>query len=462
MSRSSVTLLYFSSDRASRVDLTSHGAVSHSVTRPASGDRFAVASTLLTGPRPAQKTWVIDEAAWTQTLLLPKAALDGLDPAEASHAIGFELEPLSGVPAMESATGHLPGEPASDNRVAIWVTQVRAEVRANLESTLASANTRLAGILSPVGLVVDAEHPATIEIWDQATCLRAGTHVRIVAARPGQRSWQQAFEEFSRGPAKGKPITWTGSLRPTAAGLGSHENIKDAGRLAVDQDAIAWLARLGPTIGALAGSVPVVAPMPRAASRATISTTALIAFLAVAAWCVWDIKVQSDKAKELEDKAARLEATKGAEAGRNRQKAQLAKQIEDLKKANDPVERRLTAVEAEIRAQRTRLLSILEALSTKTNPEIMLTAVRSRAAGAIEVEGVGAKPTSASQFTADLAPALKAVGCEVQPVKTSADTAKGGMTFQNFAFVVAPVAAAPMPPPPSEASQPSPIKRRAP
>src|SRR5436190_2274628 len=105
-SRVAITLLLLDRDKVVRADFGS-GARPEvrdlwQQPRPAVDDfGLLVESALHLGPHPGKRVWVLSGDLWTQTLPLPLLKVDGISEDELSQALAFEVEPLSGVPALE-------------------------------------------------------------------------------------------------------------------------------------------------------------------------------------------------------------------------------------------------------------------------------------------------------------------------------------------------------------------------
>src|SRR5437868_6922078 len=107
--RPSHTLLLLCSERIVRVDLgpgPGFGVMAERQTTGGTDDPGHLVAGALALARPVGKqVWVLWEGAWTQTVDLTAAVVSGLSPEDLAKSLSFEIEPLSAIPAGQSALG---------------------------------------------------------------------------------------------------------------------------------------------------------------------------------------------------------------------------------------------------------------------------------------------------------------------------------------------------------------------
>jgi len=121
------------------------------------------------GGKIGRRVWVLWERAGTQALDISAGVVDGLDRQQLHDSLSFEAEPLTGLPAADSAIDGIhqltDGEDAGGFR-RFWITQVPASVLTDWQELLTPLGARLAGVAHPGGLPrerwSESAHPAAV------------------------------------------------------------------------------------------------------------------------------------------------------------------------------------------------------------------------------------------------------------------------------------------------------------
>lgn len=143
-----VTFLLITPNRVARADFAAGKCVASSAPRPGAD---AVRAALALGGKAASETWLLSSEAWTQEIPLNAAQVAGLSAESLRRALAFEVEPFSGIPAADSATGFRESSPG--------IFQVAQVPRAELEAahrTIREHGGALAGWV-PAAQVPEAE-----------------------------------------------------------------------------------------------------------------------------------------------------------------------------------------------------------------------------------------------------------------------------------------------------------------
>lgn len=437
-SRGRTAILYLTAERVTRVDLDlPDRAVEHG--RAPGAGLAAVEAALADSPPEA--AYIADERAWTQTLALPNGAVAGLQPAQLERALAFELEPLSGIPADDSAlAAHVLSD--ADGQRRLWVTQVRRSELDALATALRARGVRLLGVVHPAGL--DGAGAPRVEVWEQATCCvpenGKAPDLLVIGARAGQRSWARGVRDWLC-ERNGSAVAWIGRARPALAEVPERAGvIADRGDWPRPPALSQWLAGAARALAANPSPVPLIAP-PRAARRRLEPRAAGIALAAlVTAFAYFDHRAlqRALGALELESSVAGAAA---ADVQRLRQRnAELEQQYEKLAPAAAARSEIADSIEREWKAQRARLPGLLAAVAELRPDALVVRWIRTTAAGAFSVEGAGAEAGAIDSFTAALSLRLRPLHFHVQPAASSVESTESGARFFRFAIVCSPEA----------------------
>lgn len=185
-------------------------------------------AALEASPKPGKLVWILWEGAVAQMLDLPSGVVDGLEREQLANTLSFEAEPLSGIPAAESAIDGIPHRNpngALPEFRRYWVTQLPSLIVSRLQESVAATGSRLAGITHPGGLPRESwelgaadggQDWRRVEVWDQLTFALQGradgtVETRIMRAPPGTDSWTSEL------PTDG-PLSWLGPGPATRVG----------------------------------------------------------------------------------------------------------------------------------------------------------------------------------------------------------------------------------------------------
>jgi len=349
------TLVFVGTDRTDRVDLgpgpdfevlAQNHLVPHDTDDLVIRVESALAATRLVG----KLVWVLWEGAVAQMLDMPTGAVDGLEPQQLADSLSFEAEPLTGVPAGDSAIDGIPQRIATgllpDSR-RYWVTQLSAAVRNRLEEAVNHTDAKLAGITHPGGLPraqwsteSEADNAAEwrrIEVWDQLIFSLHGrpdgtVETRLIRATPGAEWWAAEL------PTHGA-ISWLGPAPATRVGPGG-QRVADTFTLfttngdpiqpvKIDLPAnevpVEWLQAWAAELTAKVRRVPVVATQSRVSPYRKFYLTGGLAAAITLALCLGHSSVLGVQTLAARAQADKREALRSALAPKDNSSAEEAK-----------------------------------------------------------------------------------------------------------------------------------------
>ena len=219
------TLILLGAERTDRVDLgpgpnfpvlSDH----HHAAQSADDVVHRLEASLLTTPKVGKQVWLLWEGASAHILDMPAGVVEGLERGQLADTLSFEAEPLTGVPAGDSAIDGVPQVVKSlADFKRFWITQVSVATRDRFEEAVGRSNAKLAGIIHPGGLprpewsvegtaedvVADWRR---VEVWDQLTFSLHGTkdgrvETKVIRTSPGSKAWSSQL------PTEG-PLSWMG------------------------------------------------------------------------------------------------------------------------------------------------------------------------------------------------------------------------------------------------------------
>ena len=243
--RAALTLIFLGAHRTDRVDLGPAPGFavleqSHKTAQGSDDPAERVEACLVSTPRIGKVVWVLWEGASAQVLDMPNGVVQGMEREQLAGALGFEAEPLTGVPAAESAIDGVQQKGADGvlpEFRRFWITQLTSEVRDKIEQVVTRAGARFAGITHPGGLPRDRWDSALapeaphewrrIEIWDQVTfsihsTAEGGIDTRII--RTSSEGWTSVL------PTEGQ-VSWMAAGPATHSGAGG-QRVPDPQRMA--------------------------------------------------------------------------------------------------------------------------------------------------------------------------------------------------------------------------------------
>ena len=441
--RPELTVLFAGAERVVRVDLAAgaESAPVHSFAGPARmGASLAelLRTAFADGVRPAARTLVLAETAWTQTLELEEASVAGLTAAELARAVAFELEPASGITAFDAGIAVVRLDSKSAARVNVWAVEIAAGELAEVELLLTEYDSTLVGLAHPAGLGGTAS-ALRVEVWDQATFCGSsnGADALVLGASAGQRSWEQGIATWLEQQA-GQAIEWSGAAIPIA--LASHAQLEQH-ESALARDPIAWLTALGRRFQSGELGVPRLPPKMRA--RRPVSTLLVGALLTLGA-CAFVYMLDrggEQRAHELEQRAADLDSQLALARAATQQRAGLTKQAGELRESVRVLAGKVGTLEAELGAQEQRHAALFRALSSEKPAGVLLLGVREAPQGGLSIEGAGIDAAVVHAYAAALEPRLSAAHWSVEPLKTSERRGADGRAHVEFELELKPAAA---------------------
>jgi Tfp pilus assembly protein PilN len=204
-------------------------AVKHQTALANEEPEILLESALVGGARVGKSVWVLWEGATAIMLDMSSGVVVGLEKNQLADALSFEAEPLTGLPATESAIGGVSQRATKDllpDTKRYWVTQIPAAVRDKMDEAVTRTGAKLLGIAHPGGLPrahwgesVEAERAVEwrrVEIWEDLTFSLHGrpdgtTETRVIRSSPGSEKWASDL------PSEG-PVSWMGPGPVTRVG----------------------------------------------------------------------------------------------------------------------------------------------------------------------------------------------------------------------------------------------------
>jgi hypothetical protein len=232
--RAAHTLVFIGVNRIDRIDFGPGPdfavlGVKHQSALANEEPEILLESALVGGARVGKSVWVLWEGATAIMLDMSSGVVVGLEKNQLADALSFEAEPLTGLPAMESAIGGVSQRATKDllpDTKRYWVTQIPAAVRDKLDEAVTRTGAKLLGIAHPGGLPrahwgesVEAERAIEwrrVEIWEDLTFSLHGRsdgtmETRVIRSSPGSEKWASDL------PTEG-PVSWMGPGPVTRVG----------------------------------------------------------------------------------------------------------------------------------------------------------------------------------------------------------------------------------------------------
>lgn len=427
MPRNYNTILLITRHRLTRVDVTRGSkptlAGHWRQPRPDLPDLPSLAeATLLLGPRPGRKVWVLTTDLWTQTLDLPVQKTVGAGAAEVAAALNFEAEGHSGLSAFEALVANVPLE-QREGLQHFWITQARAEDVAQIDEIVRRAGATLAGVLHPGGLprpLVNGLHPfqpwQRIELWPDAVVGLAVTpaeqmDVRVFNTDPGLGRWrdQASIWTNERDTPEHREIL--------AADLTAPKLLPGEHLVPLDQEPelASWMIAAAQCLSEKRPRWPVIRALPVPLSPGKRWGVSLVLALLVTAivlgWHRWlTTRLAADNAELV-----KLQEPVKRKAGTEKQ----IKELEEKRVAVAAETAQLQRITTRVGLQRERLARLLRSLSQLRQPDLMVKKIDADA-GDPKIHGVCLTPELADDFARALDEKLRPSGWEVEPPKKEA------------------------------------------
>jgi hypothetical protein len=456
-----ITIVLIAGDRLVRADVRAGRGADCQIyrrSRPAADDLPSLVEAALgAGPKRAGRVLVLCSEFWTQTLGLSAATTAGMSPQEIGQALAFEVEPFSGIAALDSQLRHV-ALPAEDDQRFFWVTQVPLAVQEELEHTVRQAGGRLLGLAHPAGLPepisaeCSARHPwRRVELWPESVvCLhREATsplQMHVVNSVPQPGAWQQEAEGWLGrfGPSGFCEVLVAAEAAsafdaPGWLAGGEQPEVATAGSAVLDFDddpaLQRWLAAWAGQASARSPQVPLIRPEPKPIPDSTRLAIGGVIGAVVLAACVghylWTGAQQEGIAHEL----AALE--------------QPAEQLADLEKQTEELEGKLATIESEtatlqtdvdhcrqaLSAQRQRVARLLNALARSAPENYVIQSISSDHDG-LRVKGVCTDPKNANALAMAIDRQLRPLGLRVHLPEKEAQLAATGTGAYVFDLLI--------------------------
>jgi hypothetical protein len=172
------TVLLVTGTRIARADFDGTLRTCKTAPRSAGGSPAEAVRAALALGGSAGTVWVLSEDAFVQRVTLNPAQVAGLTPEQLGRALSFEVEPFSGIPVMESATGfHDAGESF------FTVVEMSRADRDGIQRAVTEAGGKLAGITHP-GTTPDDEETLRESLGEWLLRLQAGALPLITPPAP--------------------------------------------------------------------------------------------------------------------------------------------------------------------------------------------------------------------------------------------------------------------------------------
>ncbi|MGA2497931.1 MAG: hypothetical protein ABSH20_09325 [Tepidisphaeraceae bacterium] len=423
-------------------------------------------ASLVVNSNVGKQVWILWEGASLQLLDMPTGAVEGLEAEQLASTLSYEAEPLTGVPASDSAIAGVPHDKvdAVAELRRYWIAQLPASLRNKLDEVVRRSGAKLIGIAHPGGLPrgrwgagVTSDEPhewRRIEVWDQINVSLHGkrdgsVETRLIRANP-------ASEEFSADIPVDGEIAWMGPAPAVRVPPGGHGDpgtitIFTADGLPVhprrvvfpaDAVPIDWLAAWVEELTAKKVRIPLVlAPSNASPNQKFISVGGVAAAIILAACIGHGLLITLEtagarnRAEQLEktraesaprDTSRQDEAAANAEADKLRPKladlgtkdAQLTAELERVEKLASEVttrQKRLGELRGLHRFALAELMSALADLERAENPtEIVIKDVRQQGVGGeLRLSGLCRQSGTADGFATALNTRLAKAGWQV-------------------------------------------------
>ncbi|MBL8797619.1 MAG: hypothetical protein JNM56_27210 [Planctomycetia bacterium] len=412
LGRPATTILYIGPHQIARADFTSGGSPKllglWQTTRPEGNDLTALAETaLILGPKVGRNVWVLCSDFWTQTVKMAARAVATMSEADLTQALGFEVEPLSGVNAFESVLAQtLVGTEADGKN--FWITQALLVERDALEELIRKAGGKFAGMAHPGGLPRPFEVGGDgtwqrVELWpDAILCLHGqtgkGTELHLIKADARQQRWhseEEAWREKYGVADRRELLQLTGEI--LTFDRDGQPRVQDDPQQTLGVLLTGWAGFLGrkPT------GVPLIRPTVKPLSSTARLGIAAALMLAVMGLAFGQHTLAQAQLKSIQAETAQLRqpetllpALDKQVADRNKTKADLTEKLVARKRTTEA-----------LAIQRLRLAKLLAAVS-KLQPDDLIIQRIEGETGSPVLHGICLEPKQANQLTIQLERAL--------------------------------------------------------
>jgi hypothetical protein len=424
--------------------------------RPEGNDLTLLAETaLVLGPKVGRNVWVLCSDFWTQTTKMAARAVASMSETDLNQALGFEVEPLSGLNAFEAALAQTLLGADGDGKN-FWIVQALLSEREGIEDLIRKAGGRLMGMGHPGGLprplaLAGAGEGSwqRVELWpDVIVCLHGENgktaDLHLIKADARQQRWhseEEAWREKHGIADKRELLQLTGEI--LTFGRDGQPVVQDDPQQTLGVLLTAWagfLAKKPAGVPLIRPPVKPMTPVARLGIAAALMLTVMGLSFGHRTLAQAELKGIQNEQAVLRQPEALLPA--------------LGKQLTDKEKSKTDLKEKLAAKRRTTEAlavQRLRLAKLLAAVA-KLQPDDLIIQKIEGDNGSPVLHGICLEPKHANQLTIRLERSL-APEWRVEPAKLQAMQliAEGGpYTFQVNIHLVSnepPPKAVPEPPP---------------
>jgi hypothetical protein len=372
------------------------------------------------GARPHRKVWILSTELSIQIVQLPTRAVIGLPPEELGRSLAFELEPITGIPADDSAEAFvsLAGTGDGDMR-AFWVTQSsKAEYRKIIEA-VRKAGGHVEGMLHPAGMPVSILNPTffgkmqRVELWTGSIfCLHrdpaAASSVRILHEDYADRRWVAGVQQWlsSMGEVEYREVLIppaAGAHAATAAGT-----IAEAVSADMQDDAVlsAWMLGWAREFDLGERAVPIIAPPPKPVSRKRRVVIGTVLFLIAVLLCGAHFSMRLIHYRELKEQTG----LSGDEQKLKTEQESLVKEIAQFDRDHKS-----------LKSYRSRFAGLLTLIAERSTNDLVITEIVEEK-GDVVLRGGCLNPSAVDRFAAALGRDVVALGWQSGPAKKQSRT----------------------------------------
>ncbi|MBE7466236.1 MAG: hypothetical protein HS116_22400 [Planctomycetes bacterium] len=426
------TLILLTVDRIARADFSASAGdaprVAQALRSAEATPADSVRAALGLGGRPHRDVWVLTEDAWTQSMVLSLNQIAGLGDEQIARALGFEVEPLSGLPAEDTAVGFCPAEQA-DGMQSYRVTALPRQEVDDLRQAVRERGGRLKGVAHPGGLPRPIGRYEARESWRRLELWSKGTlwiksddgqhaHARVLNATPGQPAWQR-FSAFIDAEAAGHSELL--SSAPTALGTEIAPHVTWRRFTLDDEPSLgAWLRAWAEQVASRTPGIPLIVPPELPTSQRTFVAVGAAALALTVLLCfAWGKSLTADRdaasaeLDRLRKPAAQLDALK-------RKTDTVKKEHAQLLQANADAERTVTLLGTHLGQQRKALALLLRTLAESRPEDVVVERVESKADGQMTISGMALESGLADELATRLSARLQHAGMLVMPARKQA------------------------------------------
>ncbi len=376
----------------------------------------AVRAALGLGGKAGQRVVVLSEDFWAQSTVLNTAQTEGLSPHEIAQALGFEIEPFSNVPPLDSVVGYR-ALPQGGTTTSYWVVETSHGELAVIRDIVASTGGHLVyaahpgGMPAPIGDVTPGTTWQRLELWQRGA-------VHVSAAAPGEAQVQSVtpgqWDAGRIAPSEYREVLKEDAETPAAPSLEPSE----WPRLCLTEDVClrrwlrGWATCLESNPGQLALMVPAAPPTPiqRYVAVGVILECAIAALcIGHWSWFAWQRNAVCHELAGIGESVAQITRVEQENGNLKRSIAELSQ----ANRAREEVARR-TAL------QRRALPALLHSLGSVRPPDVVIQDIHDEGRQVFFVSGLSMTVGGADDLLTRLSKPLQGAGWTVKPVRKDA------------------------------------------